>query len=82
MGCNTMYGNGETTGIERQALIQQITDYCVSAHLSYNGEAPIKVSPGVWKFYAVEMNHACRHDGQCREQVYYACMLGNTIQIC
>ena len=53
-----------------------------SAHLSYNRERPTKVSPGVWKFYAVEMNHACRREGHCRERVYHACLLGKTLHIC
>ena len=63
-------------------VVEYISEYCVGAHLSYNRERPTKVSPGVWKFYAVEMNHACRREGHCRERVYHACLLGKTLHIC
>ena len=65
-----------------EEVIKFISEYCEGAHLAYGGECPIKVSPGVWRFRAVEMNHPCRIEGHCREQVYHACLLGNSLQIC
>ena len=65
-----------------EEVVASISEYCKESHLSYDGGSPIQVSPGVWKFYAVEMNHACRREGHCREQVYHACLLGKTLHIC
>ena len=82
MVTDSEHGNSQTKDVQQQTLIEQIKDFCRESHLSYDGQPPTKVSPGVWKFYATEMNHACRRQGQCREQVYHACLLGKTVQIC
>mgnify|MGYP001219464322 CR=1 FL=1 len=64
---------------EMTQLITQITDLCVAAHLAYDGSLPTNVSPGVWKFMAVEMNDSCTKWGTCRQRAHYAIDLGDRV---
>ena len=53
-------------------LVTQLADLCVVAGLSYDGTPPTQVSPGVWMFYATQLNESCRKLGDCRQTTHYA----------
>ena len=58
-------------------IIMKIDDLCINHGLSYDRTPPIQVSPGVFMFSVVEMNHSCSKHGQCRQTQRYAIMKGN-----
>ena len=53
-------------------LVTNLSNLCVENGLSYDGSAPVSVSPGVYMFQAVEMNTSCKNNGYCRQRSYYA----------
>ncbi len=59
-------------------LIHLIGDCCKKNHLAYKDLSPQQVSPGVWRFYAVE----CSHEGHCRQMSYYAHIMNNEAVLC
>ena len=63
-------------------LIHLIGDCCKKHHLAYENLAPRQVSPGIWSFYAVEMNDDCNKRGHCRQMSYYARILDNAAVLC
>ena len=65
----------------KQTLIRLIGECCDSHHLSYQNLSPTQVSPGIWKFNAVEMDEDCNKHGRCRQMSYYAMVTGQSVQL-
>ncbi len=66
----------------QETLIELVKDCCDRHHLSCHNLSPKQVSPGIWRFYAVEMDEGCSKHGHCRQMRYYGRLLGNTIELC
>ena len=62
-------------------LIEGIRQLCVENALSYDGTPPVGVSPGIYMFYATEMNVKCKTMGQCRERAHYVIIKGNELAL-
>ena len=67
--------------MKQETLVRLISECCISAHLAYDNSPPVKVIPGVWKFWAVELNENCSKSGHCREKSYYAIEKGQILQL-
>ena len=59
-----------------------LTNLCLENSLSYDGEPPTMVSPGILMFQAVELNAKCKTLGQCRQRPHYAMILGDKLKLC
>jgi len=66
----------------QSAVIELISKLCGESHLSYDNSPPEQVSPGIWKFLAVEMNDTCNKHGYCRQMSYYAMASGTEMKLC
>ena len=58
-------------------LIQKIEECCLSNGLSYDGNCPQQVSPGVYMFYAVE----CSRRGSCRQFPRFVIQMGDKVKL-
>ena len=65
-----------------ETITKLIGECCDREHLSYSNLTPTQVSPGIWKFNAVEMNDTCSKHGYCREMPYYAMASGTKMKLC
>jgi len=66
----------------QETITKLISECCDREHLSYSNLAPVQVSPGIWKFNAVEMNETCSKHGACRDMTYYAMATGTDMKLC
>ena len=58
-------------------IIESIRNLCVEENLDYQGQRPVGVGPGVYKFYATPLVEECRKKGHCRQHEFYAVDMGN-----
>ena len=58
--------------MKHSELVTLLNNLCVENGLSYDGNIPVAVSPGVYMFQAIEMNTGCKLKGNCRQRNYYA----------
>ena len=65
--------------MRQSELVTNLSNLCVENGLSYDGSAPVPVSPGVYMFQAVEMNESCKNNGYCRQRSYYAVQKDNRL---
>ena len=68
--------------LTQKAVSDMIAECCEKNHLSYNNLNPAQVSPGVWRFKAVEMDYSCSKYGHCRQMTYFARQVGNEMILC
>ena len=66
----------------QETIIGLISQLCEESHLSYNKGLPTQVSPGIFKFSAVEMNDTCSKHGYCREMQYFAMATDKGMKLC
>ena len=68
--------------LTKNSLIGMISECCHKNHLSCNNLQPAQVSPGIWRFKAVEMDDSCSKHGHCRQMTYFARQVGNEMILC
>ena len=70
-----------TNTLKAADLVEKLRDLCLMHGLSYDSTPPVQVSPGVWMFQATPLHQSCRREGQCRQQTYYAAMIGKQLKL-
>ena len=77
--------NGEGKNEGRQQTLSDvmlmIEALCLHHGMSYQHSPPVQVSPGVWMFYAVEMNDSCKKHGSCRQRQHFAIDVGGRLRL-
>jgi len=85
MVSSTELRNSESEVVSRQQTLNdvmlKIDSLCLQNGMSYQRTAPIQVSPGIWMFYAVEMNDSCRKHGSCRQRQHFAIEAGGHLKL-
>lgn len=67
----------------QRTLIDRLLTLCEEEGLSYDGTPPIEVSPGIWRFLAVEKSPQCVKHGHCRQMSHYAMSTtNNQLKLC
>ena len=79
---NSKTRNVKGTIMKQKTLISLLQNLCEEKNLSYDGTPPIEVSPGVWRFLAVERSEQCMRHGYCRQLSHFATMSGDTMKLC
>ena len=68
--------------LTKGTVVHMLTECCKDNRLSCNNLQPSQVSPGVWRFKAVEMNDNCSKHGHCRQMTYYARLVDDRMVLC
>ena len=66
----------------QQHLIELVASLCEDSNLSYDKTPPIEVSPGIWRFLAIEKSGECLKYGRCRQVSHFAMINGDTMKMC
>ncbi len=85
MVSSTELRNSESENVGGQQTLNdvmiKIDALCMQHGLSYQHNAPIQVSPGIWMFYAVKMDESCTKFGSCRQRQHFAIETGGRLKL-